>query len=201
MAITFFFFLVGCWNSKPGKAPTPKKEFEFFFLGGLSPPQTPPLSRPEGLQVAIWCLGCRLPGARGDLNSFLKTNSKNFRKFSIWYHPAWGLTRLKIFRKFPNWEHPGAQRHTFRASRRGVILVWVVPIWKFSENSQIGTGSANSKPVQNLPPPRCCPKSENQILIVHNSDFETVTFDDTWIFDTVVTWSTFKWGSLAWIYY
>jgi len=180
-----------CEQKRPGKAPTPKKEFEFFFLGGLSPPQTPPLSRPEGLQVAIWCLGYRFPGARGDLNSFLKTNSKKIRNFSIWEHLARGLPRLKIFRKFLIWEPPGAQKHTSQASGRGVILVWVVPIWKFSENSQIGTGSADSKPVQNLPPPRFGPNSENHILKVHNSTFETVTFDDTRIFDTVVTWSTF----------
>ena len=127
----------------------------------------------------------------GDQILFLKTNSKKFRKFSIWYHLARGLPRLKIFRKFLIWEHPRAQKHTSSASGRGVILVWVVPIWKFSENSQIGTGSANSKPVQNLPPPRFGPNSENHILKVHNSTFETVTFDDTRIFDTVVTWSTF----------
>jgi len=29
------------------------------------------------------------------------------------------------------------------------------------------------------------------ILILHNSTFESVTFDDTRIFNTVVTWSTF----------
>ena len=126
-----------------------------------------------------------------NLNSFLKTNSKNFRKFSIWYHLARGLPRLKIFRKFLIWEHPRAQKHTSSASGRGVILVWVVPNWKFSENSQIGTGSANSKPFQNLPHPDFFPKSENHILNVRNSDFETVTFDDTRIFDTVLTWSTF----------
>ena len=126
-----------------------------------------------------------------NLNSFLQTNSKHFRKCSIWYHLARGLTSLNIFRKFSIWYHPGAQKHTSRASEHGLIPVWVVPIWKFSENSQIGKGSAESKPVQNLLPPRFGPKSKHQILKCHNSSPEIVTFDDTRIFDTVLTWSTF----------
>ena len=126
-----------------------------------------------------------------NLNSFLKTNSKKFRKFSNWYHLARGLTSLKIFRKFSNWYHPGAQKHTSRASEHGLILVWVVPIWKSSESCQIGTGSAESKPVQKLPPPRFGPKSKNRILKCNNSSSAIVAFDDTQIFDTVVTWSTF----------
>ena len=126
-----------------------------------------------------------------NLNSFLQTNSKNFRKFSNWYHLARRLTSLKIFRKFSIWYHPGAQKHTSPASEHGFILVWVVPVWKFSENSQTGKGSADSKPVQKLPPPRFGPKSKNQILKCHNSSSEIVTFDDTRIFDTVLTWSTF----------
>jgi len=126
----------------------------------------------------------------GAISLLLKTNSKKIWKFSNWYHLARGLTRLKIFRKFSIRYHPWAQKHTSQASGCGMILVWVVPIWKFSENSQIGTGSVNSKPGQNLPPPRFGSKSENHILIVHNSDFGTMIFDDTRIFDTVLTWST-----------
>ena len=70
-------------------------------------------------------------------------------------------------------------------------MVEAFPILTFSENLKTGKGLTHSKPVQNLAPPRFSQKSEDWILKVHNSDFGTVAFHDTRIFDTVMTWSTF----------
>ena len=96
-----------------------------------------------------------------------------------------------FFLKLLDWEHPGAKNHTPQASGRGWILVWVFPNLKTSENLKTGKGLTHSKPVQNLAPPRFGKKSEDWILKVHNSDFESVAVDDTEIFNTLMTWSTF----------
>ena len=44
-------------------------------------------------------------------------------------------------------------------------------------------------------------KSRFQIIRVHNSSSMSMTFDDIRIFHTLMTWSTFWMGSLAWIHY
>ena len=84
---------------------------------------------------------------------------------------------------------------------RSLILVWVFRVTNKQETNGFGNGSANGEPGQKLAPPTFGPRSEYWILKVHNSSLETVTFDDTRVFDTVVTWSTFYSGSLAWIHY
>ena len=68
----------------------------------------------------------------------------------------------------------------------------------FQEMSAQSQGLWGSTPEQDKrqiacqkPPSPNAPNSTFRILFIHNSTFGTVTFDDTRIFNTVVTWSTF----------
>ena len=75
----------------------------------------------------------------------------------------------------------------------------------FSEDVQTGGWLTDNTPVQKLPiflnwvskknlnspPGYYGTKYQITVLKVHNSIFEPVTFDDTEIFHTVMTWSTF----------
>ena len=166
---------------RPGKAPTAKKEFEFFSGRAGCPPDPP-------FQIALWAAG--FLEVRAIQTLFWKAIIKNQKTIHLgilrqrasqtnhfpkvlnlgtpwspesyipslrtWVDPGLGVPSLKLFRKFQNWE--------------GVD--------KYEASSEFG-------------PTPFGPKSKSLIFRIRNSTFESVTFDDTRIFNTVMTWSTF----------
>ena len=127
-----------------------------------------------------------------NLNSFLKTDSKhNSENFQS------GTTSPE---GFPVWKSSGNSQFGTTLEPKSIhpepqTMGWFWFGWYQFENFQkilkFVRGQRIANRFRNCPHPDLAPKSKNRMLKCHNSSSEIVTFDDTRIFDTVVTWSTF----------
>ena len=126
-----------------------------------------------------------------NLNSFLKTNSKKIQKIFNLVPPRQRAYQIDFFQKIlnlvPPWS-PEAYIPSLRTLAYSGLGGTNLKIFrKFSNRCGVSGEQTGSE----IAPTQIWPKIGIHILKCHNSLSAIVTFHDTRIFDTVLTWSTF----------